>query len=90
MAAVSRNANLEWIELPDCESLLENGRCASLRVASCAGSTCAFFQPRGTRRQADARLRALDEAEQERIAQRYYGGRRPWLIQEENGSVSKK
>lgn len=83
MAAYTLRSNLNWVDLPDCAHLKENGTCSALRVASCEGMLCAFCRPR--EREAEAqlavyrRLAACDAATQQRIAARYYGGQRPWL-----------
>ncbi len=83
MSAYTLRSNLEWIDLPDCAGLLENGKCEYLRVASCEGPRCPFFRPREA--EADARLAvyrrlaACDESTQQRISAKYYGGKRPWV-----------
>jgi len=78
MTSLTRYSGLRLVDLPDCESLLENGHCSCLNVYECIGSNCPFYRARGTKYQANKRLCALDDNEQERIAQKYYHGMRPW------------
>lgn len=80
MKRLTRYSGLKLVDLPDCESLMENGRCGCLNVFECTGKCCPFYRPRGAKNQANERLRALDETVQERIAQKYYHGKRPWEI----------
>ena len=79
MAAWTRNASAELLRLPDCGGLLENGKCRWLNVPSCLGAGCSFYQGFNSQTKSKMRLRALDDATQERIARKYYGGTRPWL-----------
>jgi len=79
MAALTRFSNPELLKLPDCEGLLENGTCSWLRVPVCGGSDCRYYNESASLKKAQARLRSLDEEDQERIARKYYGGTRPWL-----------
>lgn len=78
MTSLTRFSGLRLVDLPDCESLLENGTCGCLNVNDCTGKSCPFFRARGTQHEANKRLCALDDHEQERIAQKYYHGKRPW------------
>lgn len=80
MTRLTRYSGLRLVDLPDCESLMENGRCGCLNVYECVGRCCSFYRARGTQQQANKRLCALDEAAQEKIAQKYYHGKRPWNI----------
>ena len=77
MTRLTRYSGLRLVDLPDCESLLENGHCGCLSVYECTGKNCPFYHARGSQHQANKRLLALDEAAQERIAQKYYHGKRP-------------
>jgi hypothetical protein len=78
MTSLTRYSGLRLVDLPDCESLLENGHCGCLNVYECTGNSCPFYRARGTQDQANKRLCALDDFEQERIAQKYYHGKRTW------------
>jgi hypothetical protein len=75
MAVYTRYSDLELLKLPDCNGLLENGRCRYMDVPVCLGKNCTFKK---SRRQAFERLRSLDEASQAHISKKYYNGHRPW------------
>ena len=77
--AITRRNGIELLDLPDCEALMENGKCACLRVPSCLGKGCAFFHPRDSDKKTFARLRTLDDKAQARIAEKYCDGHRPWM-----------
>ena len=79
MAALARYSNTELLKLPDCGGLLENGSCRWLDVPKCTGGKCSYCQNLDSSDKALKRLQTLDEATQERIAQKYYGGSRPWV-----------
>ena len=72
-----------WQELPDCIYLTERLGCSRLALSGCKGAGCTFCQSReeqdASRRRAEARLASLDEALQQRIAAKYYCGKRIWL-----------
>ncbi len=76
-------SNLDWIDLPDCMGLLEDGKCAYLTVPSCQGASCPFCKTRESHAQnlmqAYGSIASRDEGLQKRIAGKYYQGRRPWL-----------
>ncbi len=74
----SRYENLELLNLPDCDGLLENGQCSCLDVPACLGYECSFYHKTGSLEKVFARLRALAEEKQEHISQKYYQGARPW------------
>jgi len=78
VAMLTRLSNIELTNLPDCEGLLENGKCKWLTVPKCIGAKCSYCQEAGTLDKTYARLRSLDEVIQDRIAKKYYGGSRPW------------
>jgi len=82
MATLTRYSNPELLTLPDCGGLLENGKCRWLNVQKCSGVKCSYYQRQNSLEKAQERLRSLDEATQERIAQKYYGGTRPWADNE--------
>jgi hypothetical protein len=75
MTIYTRYSNLEFLELPDCKGLLENGKCRYLNVPNCLGKNCSYRQ---SRKKVFARLRSLDEKQQEHISKKYYNGARPW------------
>lgn len=86
---LTKMSNLEWVNLPDCNKLTEHGRCSIKGDIPCTGVTCQF---KITKEEADAsryrtmrRLSSLGEEEQQRIANKYYGGRRVWIFPEDNG-----
>lgn len=66
MTRLTRDSGLWLVDLPDCESLMENGRCGCLNVYECVGRCCSFYRARGTQQQANKKLCALDEATQEK------------------------
>jgi len=77
-----RFSNLNWLDLPNCTNLSKNGHCLILNISRCQGDTCPF---KLTQEEKDAaackvgeRLSSLNEATQEKIARKYYKGRRPW------------
>lgn len=77
---LSRTANLELITLPNCGGLRENGSCSWLDVPVCAGAKCHYcHNSENSMEKAHERLRSLDEETQRSIAQKYYGGTRPWM-----------
>lgn len=81
MAVASHNS-VALLSLPDCVFLQENGRCSRLTLDLCAGERCSFLIPpersdEGRGRWA-RRLCALSEQQQDKIAKKYYGGKRPW------------
>ncbi|SMC81828.1 hypothetical protein [Papillibacter cinnamivorans] len=78
MATLSRRSNLELLKMPDCGGLREDGRCSRIDIPCCTGPKCAFFREASSPAKARIRLRSLDEALQKRIADKYYGGKRPW------------
>jgi hypothetical protein len=78
MATFADAAKTEILKMPDCEGLLENGRCRWLNVSACTGLGCRYYQHTGSLVKARQRLQSLDEETQERIAQKYYKGYRPW------------
>lgn len=78
----TRNLNLELLKLPDCDALLENGKCNCLDVPACLGASCPSYHKKDSPEKVFARLRSLDEEKQEYISQKYYGGKRPWAQSE--------
>ncbi len=42
----------------------------------------------GNEEKVRARLCSLDEETQKRIAQKYYGGKRPWCVRSGEGNIS--
>lgn len=66
-----------------CIAKTKGNRCSKLNVEKCMGESCSFAQ---TREGAEAsckksfeRLKALDKVAQIYIANKYYGGKMPWL-----------
>ena len=94
MAAITRYENIDLINLPDCKDLLENGKCAILNVAFCTGFGCPYYPASDSEERSKNRLCSLDEKTQEHIAQKYYGGARPWVkgctFQKELSNVSNR
>ncbi len=78
MAAHTKYDRIEMLKLPDCGGLLDNGRCKWLNVPACIGAGCSYAG-RSSASCARRRLRSLDETTQSHIADKYYGGARPWL-----------
>lgn len=78
MATLTRFSKVEMLTLPDCEGLLENGKCKWLQIPACAGSNCSYLNNMNSLDKSQARLRTLDEETQDRIAKKYYSGSRPW------------
>ena len=83
MPALTRYSNRELLSLPDCEGLLESGRCKWLKKTACTGAGCSIHNRVNSLERAYARLRALDEETQEHIARKYYFGERPWRESDE-------
>ena len=83
MAQLSSNSSVEFLKLPDCAGLLENGKCRWLQITGCAGKNCEHYRKASSQAKATARLCSLDEETQERIAQKYYGGFRTWTAKTE-------
>ena len=77
---LSRISNLELIMLPNCGGLRENGTCSWLNVPACTGTKCHYYHSANSLEKAYERLRTLDEEAQQRIAQKYYSGFRPWMV----------
>jgi len=78
MVPLSRYSSIEIKERPYCAGLLENGSCRWLQISACIGEKCTYNRRVKSQAMADARLCSLDEETQERIANKYYGGFRPW------------
>ncbi len=76
--AVLRFSNVEFLSLPDCNWLLENGKCRRLSTPKCNGEECPYYKKKSSFFKAQERLCSLDEQTQERIAKKYYSGFRPW------------
>lgn len=79
---LTRLSNLNWLDLPNCIALSENGQCSLLKISLCQGNTCSFKltqeEKDAAERKVRKRLSSLDEETQEKIACKYYKGRRPW------------
>lgn len=80
--AYTRYSNLEVLDLPACAGLLENGKCKRLNVTACTGKQSSFSRATRDLEKVQIRLRSFDEDIQQRIAQKYYGGFRPWADEE--------
>ena len=76
---LTRTANLDLITLPNCGGLREDGKCSWLNVPTCTGAKCHYYHSPNSLAKAHERLRSLDEETQQRIAQKYYRGARPWM-----------
>ena len=79
---LSRYSNKNLLDMPNCIGLMENGSCSVLNIWQCQGDKCSF---KVTKEDADVndllvkkRLLQLDEETQEKIARKYYGGKRLW------------
>lgn len=66
-----------------CIGQTKNNACKKLTVDKCIGESCSFIQ---TKEEADAykkksfeRLASLSREHQSHIAEKYYGGKMPWL-----------
>jgi len=80
----SRYENLEFLELPDCDGLLESGQCGCLDVSFCRGNGCSFYHKKNSLEKVFARLRELVEEKQAHISQKYYNGERPWAERDDD------
>lgn len=74
-----------------CIAKTKGNRCSKLNVEKCMGESCSFAQ---TREGAEAsckksfeRLIALDNVIQIYIANKYYGGKMPWLNSYKNNAT---
>ncbi|MHC1719244.1 MAG: hypothetical protein AB9844_00870 [Clostridiaceae bacterium] len=78
----SRYANLDMVDLPDCIALSDKGDCRWLNTSRCIGKSCSFKQTKEENWRSlqkwKIRLSSLENAEQKRIAAKYYDGTRPW------------
>jgi hypothetical protein len=78
--ALTRLSDLNMIDLPDCAGLAENGKCLWLDVPFCLSGACPFKKTEeawsASLRKAFKRLSELDEHSQERIAAKYFNGKR--------------
>ncbi len=92
--ALTRLSNLNWLDLPDCVCLSETGQCSLLKISFCQGNTCSFKltqeEKGAAERKVGKRLSSLDEETQEKIARKYYKGRRPWQECERFNTACKK
>jgi hypothetical protein len=78
MAELTSKTRTEISRQPDCGGLSENGKCKWLNIPVCCGSKCTYYKKPDSLRKAFERLSSLPEERQESIAQKYYGGFRPW------------
>ncbi len=78
MAELTNKPTVGLSKLPDCRGLLENGKCKLMNVPACFGVSCTYYKKIDSLTKAYERLSSLPEAKQECIAQKYYGGFRPW------------
>jgi len=78
MAELTDKSKAGLLKLPDCRGLLENGKCKWLNIPACFGASCTYYKKLDSLTKAYERLSSLPEAKQECIAQKYYGGFRPW------------
>lgn len=73
----------DFMRLPDCASLTEMGRCGVLTVSKCLGEKCPFKVSQEEYfheiKSVYKRLASLNSLTQRRIAEKYYGGRMPWI-----------
>jgi hypothetical protein len=74
--------SLEILTLPDCAFLSDNATCIRLNITGCQGKDCTFFQSTEDHVKSRTRwklhLLSLDEAQQKKIAKKYYCGTMPW------------
>ncbi len=80
--AVAAHNSAALLKLPDCVFLQENGRCSRLDRDFCTGQKCSFLTSHSKSEEGKSkwasRLSALGEHQQNEIAKKYYGGKRPW------------
>lgn len=85
--ALTKLANKELLECPDCIALSETGKCKWLGIIQCKGKECTFQKTEEDicqeKKHVLKRIAELEERKQVRIAQRYYRGNRPWNEEEE-------
>ena len=79
----SRISNLELIDFPDCTNLTEYCKCKGLNFFRCEGKDCVFLksieQQEDSIKQVYRRLASLDETTQQKISDKCYNGKRPWM-----------
>ena len=81
----TKNVNLTMLELPNCVSLSEYGRCGRLNILKCLGRNCPF--KRNSQEEKDSQERwhqqllSLSKSTQLETAKKYYGGSMPWKDQ---------
>lgn len=82
MSIISKYINLDWLDLPNCINLSKYGKCTILNISKCAGEACSFKITQEENEDAKykvyKRILSLDEEIQEKIARKYYNGKRPW------------
>jgi hypothetical protein len=78
MAELTSKLNAGFSKLPSCSGLLENGKCKWMNIPVCNSASCTYYTKMDSLTKAYERLSSLPEAKQECIAQKYYGGFRPW------------
>lgn len=74
--------NYKSLELPECVFLSERCRCAILNVKICMGEKCTFrktaYDIEKSEKICREHLNTLDMTIQNKIADNYYGGKKPW------------
>lgn len=76
-------SNLYFIDLPNCMGLSERGKCIWQNNAVCKGEKCKIKRSEGETQSAQIktsqRLASLSDSQQTHIADKYYGGKKPWI-----------
>jgi len=78
MAELTNKTKVSFSTLSDCGGLTESGKCKWINIPACCGASCAYYKKLDSLAKSYERLSSLPEAKQECIAQKYYGGFRPW------------
>ncbi len=75
-------SNMDLIDISNCIGLLKNGKCSRFNIFQCQGDCCPFKLTKEdvdkSKRYIKERLSQLDEETQDKIANKYYGGKRFW------------
>lgn len=72
----------DLLNMPDCNSLSDSGKCKRLNVTMCYGENCPF--KRSSEEEVDSkersyrRILSLDRTKQLHIAKKYFSGKMPW------------
>lgn len=81
----NEHIRFELLDCPECIYLSENGKCVHrVGKVKCIGVDCPFRTTARNEKEQELswkeRLCSLSENEQNKIAEKYYGGKMPWRV----------